>query len=419
MSSRYIRLAILALVVTATMGGECDPKDSSFFGLIGGGGSLTGTVSGQVTVDGTGRSGVTVTLRDGSTTIATTTTGSNGSFTFENVTTGTRTVVITPATGTTCGTTEQNVAVTGGGTATANFACETAEPETGTVTGTVTVNGSGESGVTVTLRDGTTVIGTTTTGTGGTYSFTNVATGTKNVSIATPDGATCDDDAQDVDVPAGGTATANFACTRPSGNFTVVFTQLVTDHRGNTSVICWITTTTPAQPGGALQVVTTGPGVLTPTINTTLNAGGMAAVESGINLFGTYNIMQTVTSGSNQASSSTTHTVDPSEGTCPVLQSSRYFKRDVVALLPADVRPLGLRPVAFRYREPWGNPAEPQIGLIAEEVVEIFPEAVFLDGRGRPQAIDYDVLAAEVAQAMVARGGRAIRAAIAGFAGDR
>jgi hypothetical protein len=88
----------------------------------------------------------------------------------------------------------------------------------------------------------------------------------------------------------------------------------------------------------------------------------------------------------------------------------------VVALLPDDVRPLGLRPVAFRYSEPWGDPAEPRIGLIAEEVAEVFPDAVLLDGEGRPQAIDYRILTGEVAEAIVTRCAHAIEEAVAGLA---
>ncbi len=416
MSSRYLRVAILALGVATMMAGNCDPKGPDFFDLIGGGGvPQTGTVTGTVTVDGSGQSGVTVRLRDGSTTLATTTTGANGSYTFSNASTGARTVEIDEPSGAECAQTSQNVTVSAGGTATANFACTTPEPETGTVTGTVTVNGTPESGVAVTLREGSTVIGTTTTGSNGTYTFPNVATGTKNVSIVNPQGATCPGP-QDVTVPAGGSATANFACTGPSGTFTTSFTGLVTDHRGSTSVICWVLLTTPMQPSGTFQVATTGPGVLNPTVSGALNASGQAAVEVGINLFGTYNIMQTVTSGSNQASASTTHNVDPTEGICPVAQSSLHFKRGVVALLPDDVRPLGLRPVVFRYRERWGDPAEPQIGLIAEEVVEVYPEAVFLDGEGRPQAIDYGILTRAVVTELESRLAGEVRIAIARLA---
>jgi hypothetical protein len=200
------------------------------------------------------------------------------------------------------------------------------------------------------------------------------------------------------------------------GSFTTTFISIVTDHRGNTSVICWVVGTSPAQPGATFQVVTTGPGVLTPAVSGALNANGQAAVEVGINLFGTYNIGQIVTFGANDASASTTHTVDQTEGTCAVAQSSIHFKRGVVALLPDDVRPLGLRPVAFRYREPWGDPAAPQIGLIAEEVAEVFPAAVFLDAKGRPESIHYGILTKAVVDELEARAAGAARTAIARLA---
>jgi hypothetical protein len=99
--------------------------------------------------------------------------------------------------------------------------------------------------------------------------------------------------------------------------------------------------------------------------------------------------------------------------------SSRRFKRDVVGLLPEGWTLLGLRPVVFRYVEPYGDPAIPYIGLIAEEVAEIIPEAVLLDTAGRAQAIDYRILTAEVAEAMVIGSARAVEAAIAGLATDR
>jgi len=339
MSSRYFRLAVLALVVSSTMGGNCDPKDESFFRIIGGG-SLTGTVTGQVTVDGTARSGVTVALREGSTTIATTTTGTDGRYTFENVTTGTKTVVITPATGTTCADTEQSVTVTGGGTATANFGCETPEPDTGTVTGTVTVDGTGESGVAVTLREGTTVIGTTTTGTSGTYSFTNVATGTKNVSITPPEGATCEDTDQDVTVPGGGTATANFACTRPASGFTITFGMPVPGYchiaLGDSRTYTGFGTD-PIQAGASYSFSWTGPGTVGGTTRTgTLDASGRAFDEQMINQFGIYTGMASVTVGGNTETATTTVEVTSAQGGCQQLSSLRY-KRGVVALLPDDV----------------------------------------------------------------------------------
>jgi len=403
---RGLPLALLAVGFVGLQASECSKEDfyDPFRGL-----SLTGRISGTVSLDGDPVSGTTVTVRRGGSVVDTEMTDGSGFYRIPGLTPGTYLVSTMIAT---ADCPELTAVVEEDEETEVDIPCETPQPQTGTVTGTVTVNSAPEPNVTVRLRDGTTVIATTTTGTNGTYSFTNQATGTRIVEIDSPEGADCPDP-QTVNVTAGGTATANFPCTRPSGDFIVVFTQVVTDHRGQTSVICWVTTTTPAQPGATFQVVTTGPGVLTPTVNGTLNAGGMAAVEVGINQFGPYALMQTVTSGANQASASTTHTVGPNESTCPAVQSSIRFKREVLALLPDDARPLGLRPVAFRYRAPWGDPAEPQIGLVAEEVAEVFPEAVFLDEEGRPESIHYGLLTKAVVDELEARAAGATQSAIA------
>lgn len=58
--------------------------------------------------------------------------------------------------------------------------------------------------------------------------------------------------------------------------------------------------------------------------------------------------------------------------------------------LKTEVEPLGaaldglgsIRPVRFRFREDTGQPTDVQIGLIAQEVEEIFPELVTRDGQG-------------------------------------
>jgi len=134
-----------------------------------------------------------------------------------------------------------------------------------------------------------------------------------------------------------------------------------------------------------------------------------------INQFGIYTGMASVTVGGNTETATTTVEVTSAQGGCQQLSSLRY-KRGVVALLPDDVRPLGLRPVAFRYVRPWGDPTVPRIGLIAEEVAEVFPEAVLRDAEGRPDAIDYRSLTGKVTEALAARGARAFAAAVAGLA---
>jgi hypothetical protein len=414
-SRRFLRVAMLGLAVITLMGGECDPKGPDFFDTINGGVILTGTVTGQVTVDGSGASGVAVTLRDGGMTIGTTTTGQGGTYQFTNVPPGSKTVSIATPSGATCPTTQQDVTVPAGGTATANFACTTPTPQTGTVTGQVTVNGSGESGVAVTLRMGDMTVGTTTTGQGGTYQFTNVPTGSKTVSIATPSGATCPGP-QNVTVPAGGTATANFACTRPSGDFTLTSGSPAPGYchiqPGQTGTYAgfW---TTPAQIGAPYSVSWTGPGTVGGTMRTgTTGATGGWVDQQDINQFGTYTFNAMVMSGSVSRTTMGSVNVTSAQGACQQPSSLRY-KQAVVALLPDDVRPLGLRPVAFRYVEPWGDPTVPRIGLVAEEVVEVFPEAVGLDPHGRPGTINYGALSRLVVEAAVARTGEAVEEAIA------
>lgn len=212
--------------------------------------------------------------------------------------------------------------------------------------------------------------------------------------------------------------------TSSSGDFTVGLNDpppgWLHDMPGVSSLECKVIQTTPAQPGASFTATTTGPteggasGVLTPQpVTGTLDANGRAQLQVRINRLGTYSNVVIVTVGSVQRAATQTITVLSAPNTCPVLPSSIRFKRDVLALLPEDVRPLGLRPVAFRYVEPWGDPAVPQIGLVAEEVAEVFPEAVLLDADGRPEAIDYRVLTGRVLEEVEARALGAVEAAIA------
>ena len=395
MVEKGLRLFLLGLALTVTLAGNCDPKGPDYFDMIDDGlDPSTGDIFGRVTVDGTGRSGVMVTVRQGTTVVDTEVTDGNGNYQFLELDPATYSVSIAEITGADCPG-EQAATVVADDDIQVNFACTTAQPQTGTVTGTVTVNGSGESGVAVTLREGTTVIGTTTTGTGGSYSFTNVATGSKNVLITAPEGATCEDTDQDVTVPGGGTATANFACTRPAAGFNITFGMPTPGYchiaLGDSRTYAGFGTD-PLQVGASYTFTWSGPGTVGGTTRSgVLDASGRAFDEQMINQFGTYTGMASVTVGGNTETATTTVTVTAAQGACQQLSSLRY-KREVLALLPDDARPLGLRPVAFRYVEPWGDPAVPRIGLIAEEVADVFPQAVLRDAEGRPNAIDYRIL---------------------------
>lgn len=125
-----------------------------------------------------------------------------------------------------------------------------ATPTTGTVRGQVTVNGVGEAGVTVILRLGITTLATTTTDIAGNYLFSGVSPGPRIVEIQPPSGAMCPMTQRNVPVTAGGVATADFACTRTSEDFTVLLGTPPPgwshDMPGISSLECKVIRTSPA-----------------------------------------------------------------------------------------------------------------------------------------------------------------------------
>jgi hypothetical protein len=240
-----------------------------------------------------------------------------------------------------------------------------------------------------------------TTASNGTVSFTGLAPGTYTAS-ATVSGLTCQNATGTV--PAGGTGNATVPCAaQTGGDFTVSLTT-GWNHPANstTSVECKVISTTPAQPGASFSVVTTGPndggpsGVIAQHPGGTLNSNGQAAFQVGITRPGTYTNTVTVNSSGVVRTAQASVPVTGSSNTCPVVSSSARFKRDVVPLLPDGLDLLGLRPVAFRYRAPYGDPTVSRLGLVAEEVAVIYPAAVSLDRAGRPESIHYGWLAAEI-----------------------
>ena len=178
-----------------------------------------GTVNGTVRLDLAPVAGVAVTARQGTNTVGTATTGSDGTYTIPNLLPGAYTIAMTPPSNTICPTTERDVTVQSNLTTTADFDCTTAP---GSVTGTVRVDGAGQSGVTVTLAQGATTIGTATTAAGGTYTIANVLPGAYTASITPPAGTVCVANSQSVTVQANGAATADFDCTTLRGALTGV-----------------------------------------------------------------------------------------------------------------------------------------------------------------------------------------------------
>lgn len=413
---RSLRLGLFALAMISMLGGKCNPQRADFFEVVSVAG--TGDIFGRVTVDGIARSGVVVILTQGTTTVATFVSDDAGGYVFLNLAPGTYTLSTTVQ-GANCG--NVTATVVADQDSEVDLPCST--PTTGTVSGQVTVNGIGEAGVTVTLRQGITTLATTTTEAAGTYQFSAVAPGPRAVQIQPPSGVTCPMTQRNVTVTAGGTEVVDFACTRATGDFTVNLGTpppgWVHDMPGVSSLECKVIRTAPAQAGATFSAQTMGPaeggqsGVLTPQpVSGILDANGEAQLQVRIDRNGTYVNIVTVTSGPFQRTASATVTVTSADNTCPVIQSSIRFKSGVVPLLPRDVEPLGLRPVVFRYVYPYGDPAVPRVGLIAEEVYQVYPDAIVLDGDGRPEAIDYGILTGYTAQAVAVAAGETVATAL-------
>ncbi|MDX1746127.1 MAG: tail fiber domain-containing protein, partial [Halobacteriales archaeon] len=94
---------------------------------------------------------------------------------------------------------------------------------------------------------------------------------------------------------------------------------------------------------------------------------------------------------SNTVSGSTVQVT--SVGELGVASSSRRFKEGIDDLDGIAERLFELRPVTFRYRpELVSGAGDTEIGLIAEEVAEIFPELVTRDEEGDPFGVRYELL---------------------------
>jgi hypothetical protein len=279
--------------------------------------TVPGSVTGTVRVDGVGRTGVTVTLAQGATTIGTATTVAGGTYTIANVQPGAYTASITPPAGTVCTTSSQGVTVQSNVAATADFDCTTAP---GAVTGAVRVNAVGQPGVAVTLTQGATTVGSATTATGGTYAISNVQPGTYSVAITAPAGSTCNTNPQPVTVQSSQVAVANFDCI----DFAVTLTNPSPSYRhisASSSETCTGITTTPAQPNGTWNTTWTVTGTVGATQRSgTLNASGTAVDRLPITFSGTtttYNVNVSVTAGGATRIGTGSVTVQTAVGTCP------------------------------------------------------------------------------------------------------
>lgn len=70
--------------------------------------------------------------------------------------------------------------------------------------------------------------------------------------------------------------------------------------------------------------------------------------------------------------------------------SSAQFKKNIKDMDSSSDRLRRLRPVTFEYKN--DDSRTPQIGLIAEEVADVFPELVVYDLEGQPYSVRYQIL---------------------------
>ena len=201
---RLAKLIGVALILAGCSGSDCVSGP-----LCDGGGdppTVTGTISGTVTVGGTGISSVTVTLSNGSAT----TTGAGGSYSFSGVPAGSYTVTISNVSSeVTCGTTSQSVTISSSARqATAHFTCEPAA--NASILGTVTAEGFSVPNVEVVLSGPSPA--TAMTDASGHFSFTSLLAGGYTVMISGFSEAlyAFTTTSQSVTLAAGQAATVNF-----------------------------------------------------------------------------------------------------------------------------------------------------------------------------------------------------------------
>jgi hypothetical protein len=82
-----------------------------------------------------------------------------------------------------------------------------------------------------------------------------------------------------------------------------------------------------------------------------------------------------------------------SNGQLGTASSSIRFKEDVHDMAAASDGLMRLRPVTYRYKQPYADGSKPiDYGLIAEEVAEIYPDLVVKNAAGQIQTVQYQKL---------------------------
>ncbi|MGA2195099.1 MAG: tail fiber domain-containing protein [Bryobacteraceae bacterium] len=80
-------------------------------------------------------------------------------------------------------------------------------------------------------------------------------------------------------------------------------------------------------------------------------------------------------------------------GQLGTVNSSRRFKEDIHDMGDASSNLMRLRPVTYRYKQPYADGSKPlDYGLIAEEVAEVYPDLVVTDKEGQVETVQYQKL---------------------------
>src|ERR1700677_2556567 len=70
--------------------------------------------------------------------------------------------------------------------------------------------------------------------------------------------------------------------------------------------------------------------------------------------------------------------------------SSRRFKEDIQDMGDTSSGLMRLRPVTFRYKQPYQDGSKPiDYGLVAEEVADVYPDLVAYSPSGEVQTVQY------------------------------
>ncbi len=123
-------------------------------------------------------------------------------------------------------------------------------------------------------------------------------------------------------------------------------------------------------------------------------AGDGAAANSGVIRIGTAGTQTSFfvagVSGVPTGLGSPVPVLIDANGQLGTMSSSRRFKEDIQDMGDASSGLMSLRPVTFRYKQPYADGSKPiDYGLIAEEVADVYPDLVAYSPLGEVQTVQY------------------------------